>query len=112
VPYCDIRSELRDCGLNPAIDGWSNVLDCTALGVPSLAWHGGAYTDILVFAEARGLAIEVDASVERIAEVIGRLYSEPQLYLDYTADFQAAFSDHTEERTLELFGQITDKVGA
>lgn len=110
IPYCDIRTQFRDCGLNSALDGWSNILDATALGVPSLAWEGGAYKVILEIAMARDLVIEQGANVDRVTDVIRRLYSDPALYIDYTRDFQAAFADHTDAVTLAQFHDIVHRV--
>jgi hypothetical protein len=112
IPYNQIRAELRNCGLNAALDGWSSMLDCTSLGVPSLTWTGGIDVAATAVAAKHGLDLHNGDSTDRIAEVIGRLFRDPQLYYDYTRDLQATFADHIEAVTLQKLEEIIKRVGA
>ncbi len=110
IPYCTLRARLADCGLNTAFDGWSNILDCSTLGIPSLVWEGGAYGMLVDVAKPFDLFLKVGSSVERVAEVVGRLYGDAALYVTYTNAFQQMFSDHVEAQTLARFADIVERV--
>lgn len=110
IPYNEVRAVLRDCGLNTALDGWSNVLDATALGVPSLAWVGGVDGTPAEIARASGLLIEADDPPERVAEVIERILLDKVCRSAYVHALQEAFADHVEAVTLSYFDRIMRSV--
>ena len=112
IPYNEIRSILRGCGLNTALDGWSNILDCTVLGVPSLAWIGGADSTPAEIARDLDLLLESDSSPERVADVVEQILLDPVRRSTYIRALQKGFDDHIEEITLSYFHQIVTRVFA
>lgn len=110
IPYNEMRAELRGCGLNAALDGWSNILDCTVLGIPSLAWVGGIDDTAVDVASTFDLVLGGDAGLGRVHEVVRRLLSDAGLYVEYTRALQSECSDHVESRTLQLFDALVEKV--
>ena len=112
IPYNEVRAILRDCGLNTALDGWSNVLDCTTLGVASLAWTGGIDRTPVEVASDLGLLIEDDASPERVAEVVEWILTDGETRAVYIRAMQDRFADHVEAVTLRYFRQIVERITA
>lgn len=114
IPYNDLRAILRDCCLNTALDGWSNVLDCTALGVPSLAWVGGIDSTPAEIARKSGLLLGeaggARALPERVAEVVETLLLDGARRVAYVRALQGGFADHVEAVTLNHFRQIVERV--
>lgn len=110
VPYNEIRGMLRGSGLNAALDGWSSILDATVLGIPSLAWEGGIDPTVGEVAKAYDLFLVSDSDRKQIGSVVDRLFSDAQLYVNYTCALQQAYVDHVEPRTLALFDEIVNKV--
>ncbi len=110
IPYNELRAEVRECGLNAALDGWSNTLDAMSLGVPSLVWTGGVDSSAYGVAEKYDLLLEPGSSTDRLYDVVSRLFHDPKLYVAYTRDIQDVFQDHLESRVLALFDEMVAEV--
>lgn len=110
IPYCEMRAILYRRALNLALDGWSNVLDATVLGVPSLGWEGGVDATIGTEATKWDLLLKPDADLDRVTIVVERLVFDHWSRVNYVAGLQAGFSDHTEAFALDKFYTMANRV--
>jgi len=112
IPYHAFLKLLQRTKLSLPVRMQSCIFDCTAAGVPFLAWEdtqlpGQEFIDV---ARKHGVLIEKGASKDRVKEVILTLLTNKEVYTMYTKDMQYVLRHHTEGEVLKCFQHIVDSV--
>lgn len=110
IPYCELLTYMRGAGLNATLDGVGNLPGCAILGVPSLLRADRTWDFIAAVGRAHGVLLPTGFGAAEIADVIGRLYADADLYVRYTRDLQGLFTDHLDSAVLARFDEIVKAV--
>jgi hypothetical protein len=103
IPYNDVLNLLKSVRVNASFYSPSSIIDAAAYGIPTLMWESGSFFNEV--AAPYDLLIDGDNS-DRAVEVLSRVYSDRDLFINYTKDIQNVLKDHTYAAAQAAFEHI------